>query len=445
MVPECPGGRLDPSCARNPRPRVLAGFVSLLLCAACVEDARLSLEVTEVAPPLTGEIQNPQLSPDGDGFILSWLRAYGETGERAFEFTRWQGGQWDSVRLVTRKDSMFTHPTELPSITRLASGDLAAVWQEWAFRSTSGDPWQYEVRVQFSSDDGFSWGPALVPHPGSVLGGEHEFTSTWAADDGTLGLVWIDPRRQRVTPRGDAGGGFDYTGAMMLMSATIGRNGLSGPELVVDSVVCECCPTTVAVTPSGPIAAYRDKRVPDSVAFGDLRYELDVVRDIALARLVTSADGVSGWMSGEPITDDGWVFNGCPNNGPALDARGERVALAWWTGEGGDPRVQAKLSTDGGRTFGPAVRVSEDFAAGQVSVGLLNGGAVVAWLEADTVFARAVDEQGRLGAKVALGASPGRPRLPRMIAVPPDGIVMGWNASGGLVELRLIRAASASR
>ena len=75
-------------------------------------------------------------------------------------------------------------------------------------------------------------------------------------------------------------------------------------------------------------------------------------------------------METEPATavSDGWMIAGCPVNGPALDADGERVALAWFTAAGEAPRVQLAFSTDGGATFEEARTIDADAPAGRVDV-----------------------------------------------------------------------------
>lgn len=419
----------------------VAAWVCLAPMAGCGRAPADALARVPLEIPVADSIRAPQLSPDGpDGFLLSWLRPVPAGPGYAFEMARWRAGRWDSVRAVVRDDSVMMHPTDLPSITRLGNGSLAAVWQRLVNKPTNGDPWQYEIRVQFSGDDGRTWSAPLMPHPGSSLGGEHEFTAPWPSDDGRLGLVWIDPRDQEVIP-GPDGKGREYTGAMMLMATTVDPDGSLGPEVVVDSTMCECCPNAVTVTPHGPIVAYRDKRIPDSIPRERYRYQLDVLRDLSLARLTAPPGEPARWRSGERITEDGWIYNGCPNNGPSLATRGDTVALAWWTGEGNRPRVQVRFSTDGGDRFGAPIRVDRDRGEGQVSVGLLDSAAIVGWLEGDSVRVRLVRPDGAVGPIASVGSAGGRHRLPRMIGMSDGTVVMGWLSRGGRLQLvRLERA-----
>ncbi|MFB6247230.1 MAG: hypothetical protein ABEL97_01515 [Salinibacter sp.] len=112
------------------------------------------------------------------------------------------------------------------------------------------------------------------------------------------------------------------------------------------------------------LVAYRDRSA-------------DEVRDIALVRY----DGTQ-WSDPTRLHADGWQIEGCPVNGPALAARGERVAVAWFAAAGGKPRVKAALSEDRGRHFADPVVVVKGPTEGRVDVALLDDGtAAVSWLE----------------------------------------------------------------
>jgi hypothetical protein len=99
------------------------------------------------------------------------------------------------------------------------------------------------------------------------------------------------------------------------------------------------------------------------------------LRDISVAQLTAT-----GWTTPQPVHADGWHMTGCPVNGPAIDARGRDVAVAWFTAPD-RPRVRLAFSSDGGRTFSEPIEVAAGAVAGRVDVALLDDGrAVVSWL-----------------------------------------------------------------
>ncbi len=345
---------------------VVAGalLISLGLVAAC-HDGTPRIVAEAIDPPTGDSVVGLQLGhAGGDGVLASWL-APGASRGYALRFAQWTGLQWSEVRQVVQDDSVFMHPTDLPGVTRIDEGALAAVWQRRVRNGGSGSSLEYEFRVQFSRDDGESWSAPVIPHPGSSLGGEHEFHVAWPTPEGRLGLAWIDPRNQWVVAPEHSSSEAAYHGAMQLMATEIAPDGTLGEEVVVDEVICECCPNAVTVTPTGPVLASRDKRVPTEMQRDSLRYEMNVVRDVSVARMEGGSGGqAQRWESGIRATDDNWAFNGCPNNGPSLASLAGRVALAWWTAEGDDPRVQLRWSEDEGRSFGPTTQVSTAPAAG---------------------------------------------------------------------------------
>ncbi len=397
-------------------------------------DAHLVVEA--VGAPTTDSVLNPWLAQGDDGTtILSWLAPLG--GARfALRFAEFDGGRWSPARTVVEDDSIFIHATEIPSVRAIGEGRLAAVWQRWTTPAT-GEP-DYEIRVALSADGGATWGDAITPHRAPTPGGSFEFPTGYRTGAGDLGLFWIDPRRLTVRPKPGNPKEMDYLGSTTMMWTTVSPTGALGPEVEIDSITCECCPMGVGVSGDATVFAYRDKLVPETMPAESVRYELDVVRDIAVARL-DQAGGRASWRRTGVVHRDGWVYNGCPNNGPSVDARDGRVAVAWWTAEGQDPRVQLAFSADGGVSFGPPVRVSDARADGQTGVALIPGGAVVIWLEGAGVRVRRVGDDDRAGPPIALGPYGGRHRLPAPIRTASGRLLVTWLGANGRLTSRVLQ------
>jgi hypothetical protein len=139
---------------------------------------------------------------------------------------------------------------------------------------------------------------------------------------------------------------------------------------------------------------------------------------------------------------DGWRIAACPVNGPALAADGQRVALAWFTAQGEDTRVNVAFSGDGGVTFGPVVRVSEGQTLGRAGVVFLPGGdALVGWVAfapGESSFrVRRVTASGRAGAttdiaRVSGDRASGYPRLVRA----GDRLIVAWTETSPTRRVR---------
>ena len=61
-------------------------------------------------------------------------------------------------------------------------------------------------------------------------------------------------------------------------------------------------------------------------------------RRSATSSCAATSDGA--WQDAVAAGADGWHIEGCPVNGPAIAAAGERVAVAWFTAAGDAPRVR---------------------------------------------------------------------------------------------------------
>lgn len=106
------------------------------------------------------------------------------------------------------------------------------------------------------------------------------------------------------------------------------------------------------------------------------------IRDIAVAR---STDG--GRTFGAPVrlSDDGWAIDACPDDGPSIAVDASRVLHAAWPTEVSAAVGRAvfySYSTDGGRTFAPRIRVDgETGAPAHPQLALWGDRAAIVWDE----------------------------------------------------------------
>lgn len=76
----------------------------------------------------------------------------------------------------------------------------------------------------------------------------------------------------------------------------------------------------------------------------------DNLRDPAVA---TSTDGGKTWGPQVRIAADNWHLNGCPHSGSSLAVLGKRIYVAWHTVRENESKLYLAWSGDGGRTFSP--------------------------------------------------------------------------------------------
>jgi hypothetical protein len=217
--------------------------------------------------------------------------------------------------------------------------------------------------------------------------------------------VWLDGRNLKDVKEGEEEKG-PLPVSMTLRYAAVDAEGRVSDEALLDERVCECCQTSTALTSEGPVVVYRDRSETE-------------VRDIYVVR--RQGDG---WSAPRPVFADNWEINGCPVNGPSVAADGRRVAVAWYTEAGGEPRVKVAFSEDAGATFGGPARVDDGDAMGRVDVLVLpDGSALVCWMsgkaDGGAIKARHVSHDGALGpvavvAQTDVSRSSGFPRMARI-------------------------------
>jgi hypothetical protein len=319
----------------------------------------------------------PHLAARADGTVMmSWL----EGG--VLKFASLKNGRWSQPRTIVEGKELVVNWADFPSIVDDGHGVLFAHWLQKSGKGT----YSYDVWVTSSGDDGKTWRkPLLVNRDGKEA--EHGFVSLAPLPKGGVALAWLDGREME---EGHGHGG--HSGSMMLRYAELDAALKVRDESTLDARVCECCSTAMAMTADGPLVAYRDRSG-------------DEVRDIAFVR----RDG-GKWSNPAHVRVDNWKIPGCPVNGPQVDARGERAALAWFTGAKEKPQVLVAFSRDAGGTFGRAVRVDRGNAVGRVDVLLLkDGSALVTWIEGSAddagIFARRVFPDGKMNEPVKLAAT----------------------------------------
>ncbi|HEY0969668.1 MAG TPA: sialidase family protein [Gemmatimonadales bacterium] len=416
------------------RSRAAACALALALAACTVGDGDRAARDAADAPPSLGPVDtldtpvapgsgepNLAVAPDGRVY-LSWLEPVGDTAH-ALRISLLDGGAWSAPRTVVTGSDFFVNWADFPSVLPLGDGRLAAHWLQ---RSGQGR-YAYDVRLARSSDDGATWTQSVVPHRDGTET-EHGFVSMWPAGGDSVGVAWLDGRQYAAAEGASHDDGGHGGGEMAVATATLAADGTVTAERLLDTRACDCCQTAVATTSRGPVLVYRDRSPTE-------------IRDISVVRLV---DGE--WTAPAPVHEDGWEIAACPVNGPAIAARGERVATAWFTGARDTARVYVSFSGDAGVTWGVPVRVDGGTPVGRVDVELADDGtALVSWLErgageSASVLLRAVRADGVTGEPVTV-ASSGAARssgFPRM-AHAGNALVLAWTEPGTPARVRTAR------
>jgi hypothetical protein len=378
------------------------------------DSGHLVTEPIKSPVPIDSIVPQVLKASNGD-IILSWLEPLSTKGY-AFRMAIGHEGSWSDPRTVSTGEDICMFQGDLPGVAEMRDGSLLAYWQ--LSDRTNGDRYATTIRVALSKDGGLTWSNPMTPYQ-NAHPGQHGFISAFPVD-ANMGLIWLDAEQQQFLPAKDRGK-ESWKGAIGLRYASVNAKGHSSTGSFIDPITCECCPTAAAVTARGPVVVYRGRREPQNAKPTEVDVYKPTVRDIQISRLENGQ-----WTRPRPIFNDNWVINGCPDNGPAVDAAGNRIVVAWWTGGGNQPSVKVAFSSDAGDTFSPPIRIDNGAGAGQVTVTWTEDrrGAVVGWLEKNNVWARLVSQDGSTGPPVMLGSAAGR-RLPKWVTT-PEGVLAVW-------------------
>jgi hypothetical protein len=374
------------------------------------------LTLTTLASPAAAGASAPQLTVSSKGALLSWVEQ--ANGRATLKFSERTPAGWTPAKDVASGSDWFVNWADVPSVIRLADGSLAAHW----LQKSGAETYAYDVRLSYSRDSGKTWAPSFLPHDDGTKT-EHGFASLFQMPGaGGLGVIWLDGRNMKPG-HGEHGGGD-----MSLRFAAYGRDWKRTGDAAVDLKVCECCPTSVAVTADGPVAVYRDR------ADGE-------IRDIHIARLAGGK-----WSDPAPVAKEDWKFPACPVNGPSISARGSNVAVAWFQAKDGQPKAFVAFSSDAGRTFGKPIRLDAEGTLGRVDVELLpDGSAAAAYIDLAANRAelrvRRISAAGVASGPVTIASlannrSSGYPRM----AFAGDELVFAWVDRDGGSSVRTASA-----
>jgi hypothetical protein len=176
-----------------------------------------------------------------------------------------------------------------------------------------------------------------------TIAGERGFQSVTVGADRVARAAWLDGRRDPGTPpHTNTGGDYD---PMHLMFTTGSADGRWNAEMRLATNVCGCCKTAIATGREGSVYVAFRNIYPGSL------------RDISFTM---SHDGGRTFSPPVRVSEDHWMLEGCPDDGPtmALDHDGV-VHVVWPTlVQGAQPAIALfHASTRDGVTFTPRQRI----------------------------------------------------------------------------------------
>lgn len=332
----------------------------------------------------------PSLISNDGSLSLSWISS--NEGEKStLNFSQFKDGKWVNPQTMATGSDWFVNWADFPA--HAINEDL--ILSSYLKKSDSGT-YTYDVILSLQKLSGEKIKEDFLLHTDGVKA-EHGFVSIIPNHNQGFFITWLDGRN---TVEKDLGG---HHKPMTIRFAQITNKGDIINESELDSVTCDCCQTSIAVTNNGPVVVYRDRSEKE-------------IRDIYIARNI---NGI--WEVPTPIHNDGWEINGCPVNGPKVAFNSNNLAVSWFTVSNEKPTVNLSFSKSNGASFGNPIKINDNVAIGRVDVAFLNPQEVlVSYIEGDDVGTylriKKVSIDGKVSAPITIskidgGRSTGVPQL----------------------------------
>lgn len=237
--------------------------------------------------------------------VVSWVETVSGTEHKYFFVAFWNEdkSRFGTPVSIPIEQNASIHEEGMPKIAVKGNGVLMAVYEVSA--PTAASNWAGFIHYLQSTDNGKTWSVPECVHADTTGDKERSFAAVTRLANGEIGVCWLDAAFEKAGK-----------GRPVKFAHTNGKSGFAN-EQVIDSLACECCRTAISSDDKGNInIVYRDI-LPGSV------------RDISRS---TSHD--NGLIFSHPLSfsNDDWVINGCPHNGPSVANNGKNTYATWFAG-----------------------------------------------------------------------------------------------------------------
>jgi hypothetical protein len=316
---------------------------------SCNKETKKANTIQFMESPAMANSMQPFLFAQGDDLMMSWTQKINDS-VNSLNYSTLSDGKWTNAKEIASGNDWIVNWADFPAIAKNKENILVHYLQR-------SDPvkFSYDIQTIQSSNNGKSWNQENRLHKDTTIT-EHGFVTMLPYENDSFFITWLDGR--------NTGGGEHNGGAMNIRTATILANGDIVDDTLVDGKTCDCCQTSAAITPNGPIIVYRNRTD-------------DEVRDIYISRLVDDK-----WTEPKSIHNDNWEIKGCPVNGPRAATFKNTLVIAWFTAANKIPKVNLTFSNDNGENFAVPIQIDNGKPIGRVDVALLDDqNALVSWVE----------------------------------------------------------------
>lgn len=284
----------------------LVSLIAILIFQSCNMDNKSK----EKAPVLLST-QNNKAScvfltqDEKNNPVISWTEI-DSAGTKHFYFANWdsKSNKFDERISIPIAQNTSIHEEGMPKIAFKGDGTIVATY-ETSVPSKASRFGFNDIQYVQSFDKGKTWSKPASIQANSTQIVSSSFSNTMRLDDGEIGISWLGTDSDTSN-----------LGRPVMFAKTNGKNGF-GPAILIEKSACQCCRTALSDGGNGHI----------SLVFRDLLS--NSVRDISVSK---SADNGKTFSPSTSFSDDHWVVDGCPHDGPSVVSENGKTFVSWFTG-----------------------------------------------------------------------------------------------------------------
>jgi hypothetical protein len=368
----------------------------------------------------------PSIAADGNIVVVAWGASASGAGTDVYAAVSRDGGRsfGSPVRVNDVDGDARLNGEQPPRVVVRSVDGLPHVTIVWTTKGTSGTK-----LVHARSTDGGKTFARAAAVPGADAAGNRGWQNAVADRSGRIYTVWLDHRE--LADGGMASSHHDHNaarpdGVAMAQKSKLFVASLDGsiaPRSVTGGV-CYCCKTALAAGADGTLYAAWRHVYPGNI------------RDIAFT---VSRDAGRTFAAPLRVSEDRWVLEGCPDDGPAMtvDAK-NRVHIVWPTliqAPASEPTIALFYATSSdGRRFTARERIPTEGMPHHPQIAFApDGSLAIAWDEGEKGTRRAAIARGNVDTR-------GRARFVRTlvgeravypaVAAVPDATLLAWTSTG---------------
>jgi len=318
----------------------------------------------------------------------------------------------------------YVHWLEAPE---LAIGKDGQHWiATWTQVSNPRNSYDHNLMLAQSTDGGATWSAASSPHP-TEIPAYYGLPAPLVLPEGGIQLNWLDGRNTKIRVPHSGRYYPKMNARTTLRSTVLTAAGEQQGDYETSARISALAPFEAQNTARGPVLA---ARLVNRQKF----------RDIHL--LFWNGEC---WTDPVQVSDDGWQTSSFTLEGPAMDVRGEQVALGWYSAAKDAARIQLQLTDLTGTPVSKRLRLDRGKPLGKVDLVYDRVGKIrVSWLEQTEegvqLLLATVTTTGKLEkiAELQTFAEAVPEMYPRMIRS-KDGIFLGWIDPAGKIALQCLQ------